>query len=219
MRRQSNQVTWTREQAWAAAIAVDRTQQGYFKESSYDNDQQPPVLTREANKAILYRMIKENTYEPTEVDLNAGNELRQYWSQLLTMATLKGTVSDFQRTQIDIVQTEQFTDRDTYRLAILASMPESRRRQEQREAQDARLRGTRPLAAMFSERVRLVGEVIRSVFSEKWNTFYVTVITSDNEQVFFAYKKSLPIGERIEFAGRVKRHSTDSTQLNRVIVQ
>jgi hypothetical protein len=219
MRRQSNQITWSKQQAWAAAVVVDHAQQGYFKESTYDNNQQPPVLIREANKAVLYRMINENKFEPTAEELAAGIELQQYWSQFLTMATLKGTVSDFQRTQIDIVQTEQFTERDIYRLAILASMPESRRRQEQREAQDARLRGTRPLTAMFSEKIRTAGEVIRSVYSEKWNTFYITVITGNDEQVFFAYKKALPVGDRIEFSGRVKRHSADSTQLNRVTLQ
>jgi hypothetical protein len=57
---------------------------------------------------------------------------------------------------------------------------------------------------------------VRCVYSNRFNTFYTTVITPDNKQVFFAYRERLNPGKQIRFCGRVKRHADRATQLSRV---
>jgi hypothetical protein len=52
----------------------------------------------------------------------------------------------------------------------------------------------------------------------KWNTNYVTGITTDDQVVFFAYKEALDIGKVLDIQGTVKAHRDNSTQLNRVKV-
>jgi hypothetical protein len=52
----------------------------------------------------------------------------------------------------------------------------------------------------------------------KWNTNYVTGITTNDQVVFFAYKEALDIGKVLNINGTVKAHRDNSTQLNRVKV-
>ena len=52
--------------------------------------------------------------------------------------------------------------------------------------------------------------------SSQYNTHYVTVITQDNRQVFFAYRERIEPGANIRICGRVKRHADRATQLSRV---
>ena len=67
-----------------------------------------------------------------------------------------------------------------------------------------------------NQMVTVQGEVVRSNYSAKWNTFYVTVISDTNHQVFFAYREGLEPGHPIKLRGRVKRHADRATQLSRV---
>jgi hypothetical protein len=66
------------------------------------------------------------------------------------------------------------------------------------------------------ERVEITGEVVRSNYSNQYNTHYVTVITDANRQVFFAYRERMEPGANIKICGRVKRHADRATQLSRV---
>ena len=75
---------------------------------------------------------------------------------------------------------------------------------------------------VLGEKVKLNLEVIRSVYSEKWRTFYVTaVIIGSSDLVFFSFKQFLDSGLCISIQGTVRDHfqcSKDGnrTRLNRV---
>jgi hypothetical protein len=56
------------------------------------------------------------------------------------------------------------------------------------------------------------------VFSQQWNVFFVTGITSSDQVVFFSYREAIPAGTTIVAQGTVKAHRDNSTQLNRVKV-
>jgi len=74
---------------------------------------------------------------------------------------------------------------------------------------------TEPLGRV-NDVVTVQGEVVRCNYSAKWATFYVTMITDANHQVFFAYREGLEPGKLIKLRGRVKRHADRATQLSRV---
>lgn len=211
-------VTRTVDQAWALAVAVDRANDGYFKEAKYewDENQQQSVLVREANKTIMYRMFEDPATQFSDADVAAGRDLRSRLSQELVMSALRGELSGFQKAQQTLLSLTEFVSSDRLNLAVLASQPNSQRVSDQRNKAADRLRGTQPLTDSEGTQVRVTGEVIKCNWSEKWSTYYVTVVTTDGFQVYFAHRQSPAVGSTVTAQGAVKRHAQDSTQLNRV---
>jgi hypothetical protein len=68
------------------------------------------------------------------------------------------------------------------------------------------------------DKVQLDVEIIKSNFSQQWNTWYATGVTQDNSAVFFAYRQELARGAKHTIQGTVKAHRDGSTQLNRVSI-
>ena len=61
-------------------------------------------------------------------------------------------------------------------------------------------------------------EIVKSNYSQQWNTWYATAVTADNSAVFFAYRQELAKGAKYTIVGTVKAHRDGSTQLNRVSI-
>jgi hypothetical protein len=72
------------------------------------------------------------------------------------------------------------------------------------------------LIGRVSEKVAPTVEVLKSFYSQQWNTNYVTGITSDDQVLFFAFKQPLEVGKMYDLYGTVKAHRDNVTQLNRV---
>jgi hypothetical protein len=104
-----------------------------------------------------------------------------------------------------------------YQVSVITAMPKSHSQNLARETVDSRLAycDSDPVGRV-DERVDIVGEVVRSNYSNQYNTHYVTVITDVNRQVFFAYRERIEPGANIKICGRVKRHADRATQLSRV---
>jgi hypothetical protein len=104
-----------------------------------------------------------------------------------------------------------------YQVSVITAMPKSHSQNLARETVDSRLAycDSDPVGRV-DERVDIVGEVVRSNYSNQYNTHYVTVITDVNRQVFFAYRERIEPGAKVRICGRVKRHADRATQLSRV---
>jgi hypothetical protein len=111
---------------------------------------------------------------------------------------------------LDVINTD-------YELSVITAMPKSHTQTLARESTDGRLAycDSTPVGPV-NHRVDIEGEVVRSNYSSQYNTHYVTVITQDNRQVFFAYRERIEPGAKIRICGRVKRHADRATQLSRV---
>jgi hypothetical protein len=72
--------------------------------------------------------------------------------------------------------------------------------------------------AQPGNKVQLSVEIIKTNYSQQWNTWYATAITTDNCAVFFAYRQQLATGVHHTIKGTVKAHKDGQTQLNRVSV-
>jgi hypothetical protein len=106
-----------------------------------------------------------------------------------------------------------------YDIAVLTSLPSGYERGVKRQTVDQRIAfATGGLIGRVSEKVSVSIEVLKSVFSQTWNTHYVTGITSDEQVLFFAYKQQLEVGKMFDLYGTVKAHRDNTTQLNRVKV-
>jgi len=107
----------------------------------------------------------------------------------------------------------------TYDIAVIASLPSCYERGVVRQTADQRVSfATGGFIGKLNDKVSVSIEVLKSIYSQKWMTHYVTGITSDDQVVFFAYKSELPIGNMFDIYGTVKAQRDTTTQLNRVKV-
>jgi hypothetical protein len=104
-----------------------------------------------------------------------------------------------------------------YDLSVIASMPASYFQTLRRESVQSRLACAEDShVGKIGEKVQLTIEVLRSSYSVKFNTWYITGINSENFAVFFSYREQLEIGVTVTVSGTVKRHADRATQLTRV---
>ena len=211
-KRQRPTLNLTADQVWAAACAAYRVNGGYLKYPEIVDDK----IVKPTNKELVQLYLADSSQEfVTEQDLVQGRKCRQDLVNAATMAALKNLATEWtllsaQMASLDAITTD-------YEVSVITAMPKSHAQNLARETVETRLAycETEPLGT-DNQMVTVAGEVLRSNYSAKWNTFYVTVITDANYQVFFAYREQLESGRQIKLRGRVKRHADRATQLSRV---
>ena len=77
------------------------------------------------------------------------------------------------------------------------------------------------MVGKIKDRVDLKVTVLKSFLSHKWNCYFITAVTENEEVVFFGSSKiNSKIGDILDIRGTVKGHRSDDngmvTQLNRV---
>ena len=202
------------DNVWGAACQAQRINGSYVKLS---------VLTEEdksSNKLSNRQMIETFMVDSsliTEEDMEQGKKVRAFY-QALTFKILQGKqLNDFDNTAMLISNRDVITS--TYDLAVIASLPSCYERGVKRQTVDQRVNfATGGLIGAVGKKVSTSIEVLRSVFSQTYNVNFVTGINSDDQVVFFAYKKELEVGKMYDIYGTVKGHRDNTTQLNRVKV-
>jgi hypothetical protein len=71
---------------------------------------------------------------------------------------------------------------------------------------------------VVGEKVTLNIEVLKSIWSQKWNIWFITGVTLEDQVVFFSCKENFDVGTHLTITGNVKGDRDNSTQLNRVKV-
>jgi hypothetical protein len=201
----------TADQVWAAACAAYRVNGGYFKQPQVTDQ---GAITRPTNRELVRQYLAEPGIVTAD-DLEQGRKCRQDLVNAATMSALRNRATEWtlltaQMAALDTITTD-------YEVSVITALPKSHAQNLTRESTDGRLAycETEPVGT-DNQMVTVQGEVVRSNYSAKWNTFYVTMITDTNHQVFFAYRESLESGQLINLRGRVKRHADRATQLSRV---
>ena len=198
---------------WAAACAAYRVNGGYFKQPEFTDQGQ---ITRPANRDLvrLY-CVDTGLGFITDRDRDQGHKCRQDLVNAATMSALKNQATEWtlltaKMAALDVIDTD-------YELSVITAMPKSHTQTLARESTDGRLAycETEPVGTI-NQLITVQGQVVRSNYSAKWNTFYVTMITDTNHQVFFAYREGLEPGRLVKLRGRVKRHADRATQVSRV---
>jgi hypothetical protein len=198
---------------WAAACAAYRVNGGYFKQAEFTDQGQ---ITRPANRDLVRLYCVDTSLGfITDRDRDQGCKCRQDLVNAATMSALKNQATEWTLLTAEMAALEAITT--DYQLSVITAMPKSHTQTLARESTDGRLAycETEPVGT-DNQLITVQGEVIRSNYSAKWNTFYVTMITDTNHQVFFAYREGLEPGRLVKLRGRVKRHADRATQLSRV---
>ena len=208
----------TADQVWAFAATADRINGGqYFKESQRSADGQ--CVIKEANKLMIRRWLTEGYCgEDTEADRDVGAAARAWHRGRLLVTALKRPLTEFEDTLNRAVGLDEFAlEVNQLEIAIIASQIQSYR---SGVAEEQKMWGTdtSPLAPVGTKVLTTV-EVIKSVYSQNYNTNYIRAITvEDRKVVMFNHREKFDAGVVLAIKGTVKAHREDCTQLNRVRV-
>ena len=197
------------DDAWAATCQAHRLNQGYIK-----NVEDAPA--GQTNRNLVTQFLADTT-QITDEDREQGKKVRQFY-QAFTFKILKGIkLSEFDNTAM-LIANRDIIDTN-YDIAVLTSLPSCYERGMKRQSIDQRIAfANGGLIGSVGDKVSLSIEVIKTIFSQQWNTHYSSGITSDDQVVFFAYKSELEVGKMYDIYGTVKGYRDNSTQLNRVKV-
>ena len=208
------------DNVWGAAVAAQRMNGSYVKAAMYDYDDNGPKIVKHRNRDIMTDILA-NPAQLTVEDIAQGQECRKFLQQDITFRALKNKLTEFDSSVSKVLAvTEEFdTEKHKLELAVVACLPQSHARALERQATQERVRLTSgAVIGTPGDKVRLDVEIVKSNFSQQWNTWYATGVTQDNSAVFFAYRQELAKGAKHTIHGTVKAHRDGSTQLNRVSI-
>jgi len=210
------------DNVWGAAVAAQRMNGSYVKETMYklDENTNTTVVHKLRNRDIMVDILANPALLTVE-DIAQGQECRKFLQNDITFRALKNKLTEFDTAVSKVLAvTDEFdTVKHKYELAVAACLPQSHARSLERQAVQDRVRQTSgDLVGMPGDKVQLDVEIVKSNYSQQWNTWYATAVTEDNRAVFFAYRQELGRGTKCTIHGTVKAHRDGSSQLNRVSI-
>ena len=200
------------EQVWAAACAAYRINGAYRKYPEIVDGKIVAPANRELVK--LYLAI-DNCEFVTDADRAQAAVCQQTLKNSVTLRALKGELDEWslliaRMTALDTVTTD-------YEISVITALPKNYYQVIERENINSRLAHCDSTGlGRIHDTVTLEGEIVRVSYSNRFNTYYTTVITAANQEVFFAYRERLATAKNIRFCGKIKRHAGRATQLSRV---
>lgn len=206
-------LNYNADDVWSAACQAQQVNGSYVKLSALTENQLTSGVR--SNRELIVSLM-EDTTKITDENREQGLKVRKYY-QGLTFRVLKGIkLNDFDNNVMLISNRDVITE--NFDLAVIASLPNSYVRAVERDNVDQRIKfatgGYISKPGLKATLIKL--EVLKSIFSHKYNVNFITGITPADEVVFFSYKESIPVGQNIIVNGTVKAHRDNSTQLSRV---
>ena len=202
-----------------------KTVMTYAVSAHFQNGEEYINYGSKTNKAIIQSHLGEIS-EPhmcfvdhvTEESATIADKIIQYYKGL-TFKILQGKrLSEFENNAM------VFANRDViesnYEIAVIASLPSCHERAVKRDNDVRKLENaTGGHIGSVGQKVKVNVEVVRSSFSQQYNVYFISGVTTDNQALFFSYKQPIDAGKLIIAEGTVKRHGENTTQLNRVKVK
>jgi hypothetical protein len=206
--------TFNADDVWAAACAAQRINGSYVKLAMISESD--PSLTKLSNRMLAMQLLTD-PFSITDEDREQSKKVRSFY-QALTFKILQGKkLNEFDNNAMVLSNRDVISS--NYDLAVICSLPSCYERGAVRQSVDQRISFAKGgYISAVGNKVSATVEVLRSVYSQKWMTNFVTGITSDDQVVFFAYKSELPVGKMFDIYGTVKSQRDNTTQLNRVKV-
>jgi len=207
-------VKFNANDVWAAAVAAQRINGVYHKYVPTDPLTGAPIEGVRTNRQIVNSLLA-NPDTISQEDRIEGEKIRTYYKGL-TFKILQGVVlNDFDNNAMTIANRDLI--QSVYDVALITSLPSCYKRAKERDDANAQLRdATGGLISTVGNKVAIDMKVVKSNYSAKYNTYFVSGLTNDNQAVFFCFKNNIAPGTSVKVAGNVKAHRDNATQLNRV---
>jgi len=194
---------------WSAACTAYRINGGYLKQPEIIGDQ----IVRATNREIVQRALA-NPALITDADRELARNCRRHMATSVTMQALRTELGEWARITARVCDLDLIDS--AYDFSVITAMPQSYVKQLKKESVDARLARCQGTIGKLGDKVELAVEIVRNNYSAKYNTWFVSAITTDNHAVFFAYREEIRPETNLNIRGTVKRHTDSATQLNRV---
>jgi hypothetical protein len=213
-RYQKPVLNFNADDVWGAAVAAQRINGAYVKLSALSESDKE--FNKLSNRQLVESLLVDS-HLITEEDREQAKKVRAFY-QALTFKILQGKhLNEFDNNAMVLANRDVITS--NYDVAVIASLPSCYERGVKRQTVDQRINFARGgFIGQVGKKVSTSVEVLRSVYSQTYNVNFVTGINSDDQAVFFAYKKELEVGKMYDIYGNVKAHRDTTTQLNRVKV-
>jgi tellurite resistance protein len=196
---------------WSAACTAYRINGGYLKQPEIIGDQ----IVRATNREIVQRALA-NPALITDADRELARNCRRHMATSVTMQALRTELGEWARITARVCDLDLIDS--AYDFSVITAMPQSYVKQLKKESVDARLARCQGTLGKLGDKIELAVEIVRNNYSAKYNTWFVSGITENNCQVFFAYREQLKLDQTLKIRGTVKRLVDRATQLNRVKV-
>jgi hypothetical protein len=205
---------FTADQVWGCAVAADRINEGYLKESVYARNLD--VIEKQANKLMVKDWLRTNSFGMvTAADIEKGREVRHFFNGFL-LKELSGKINDFERQALKIAQMDEFTGRNMLEFAIISCLPAAMIREQSKKELTSDIRNSTQLQGSVGDKIQGDISVVKSYFSKEYNKFRITARLAD-AFVDFWFGKELT--GSVSIKAKIKSVRGDNTtQLNFVKV-
>lgn len=195
---------------FAAAQAVYRKQEFKYVKKQYFGDG-----TEVTNADLLRGILVEDTSQITQEDYTVAAEIRTHYKGLMMKILAGKVLNEFDSKALALANSEQISERE---LGTVAYLPVGYNLAKKRQSVDDRINYAQGgYLGSVGDKVSFKAEVLRTVYSQQWQCYFVTAITDKDQVVFFSNKQSFEAGSNIVAQGTVKNHHADGkTQFNRV---
>jgi hypothetical protein len=194
---------------WSAACTAYRINGGYLKEPEMIGDQ----VVRPTNRDLVRRALDQDSLI-TDADRELAKNCRRHMATAVTLQALRSELGEWAKITARVCGLD--TIASMYDFSVITAMPHSYIKQLRKESVDARLARCDGLIGKPGDKIELAVEVVRNNYSAKYNTWFVSAVTTDDHAVFFAYREEIRPESTLNIRGTVKRHTDSATQLNRV---
>ena len=202
--------SYSADNVWGAAVVAYRCNKGYVKALA------PGVEAHKTNRQIIEELLSEEMVLFKE-DIEEGRKIRQYF-QGLTFKVIEGKqLTPFLQSAMEIASKDQITD--NLGIGTIASLPATYNKMTSRDNVENRIKWARGgFVGQVGDKTTQTIEVVKQLWSNNYNTWYLTGINDKDQVLFFAYKSNIEIGTSVTIEGKVKSHRDNSTQLSHVKV-
>ena len=186
----------------------------------YNESTQSNTVVKRHNRDIMFEFLS-NPDRLTVDDVVRGEQCRNFLQNDLTFRTLKNKTTDFDNAVRKVLAVSEHFDsyQNKYELAIVACLPASVVRSEQRQNTDQRMKfATGGLIGQVGQKAMLNIEVVSANYSQQYNIFWIRGITDQDQPVMFSSREKFDAGSHLTVQGKVKAHRDNLTQLNYVKV-
>lgn len=179
-----------------------------------------PVDQHEKSNRSIVQDLFNDPVQITDESRKQGQLVRSYFKGL-TFKLIEGqSLTPFMKSAYTAA-TKDVID-NNLELAIIASLPMAYEKAVERDNVNRKVTFAKGgYLGIVGDKINIDIEVIKQVWSEKWNTWFITAMTTNENVLFFPFKNQLLVGQNIKVTGTVKAHdNTDNkvTKLCRVKV-
>ena len=196
--------------AWAAASAAQRVNGAYIKTVTDEE----AAAGKRTNRTLMEAFIAAPE-SITDADREQAVAVRASFKGL-TFKIMKGIkLNDFENTAMLIANRDTITSK--FDVAVMASLPQTHVRAAKREDLANRIKfSTGAALGSIGTVVEVTGTIVRTVYSQQYNTNFVTIETDADQFAFFSFKHEHEVGQKATFRGEIKAIRDKQTQLRRV---